>query len=116
MVAEVKRLTKSMKEFDEVRPVLEARMGTVLAAERALIVAPPAEKNTALKALTDAIVVMLSTKGKRTIKQGEGTRVVETRIPTLAGKEGATKSVSTSHYEVHVASVTLTGTATAILG
>jgi hypothetical protein len=41
--------------------------------------------------------------------------VVETKIPKLTTKEGP-RSVSTSHYEVHVDSVTLTGTAASVSG
>jgi hypothetical protein len=115
LVAEVQKLTRTMKEFDEVRPVLAARMDAVLAAERALIAAPPAGKSAALQVLTDAVVLMLSTKGTQTIKEAGGTRVVETKIPKLTGREDP-RSVSTSHYEVHVGSLTLTGTAASISG
>jgi hypothetical protein len=116
LVAEIQRLTKNMTEFDEVRPILATRMEAVLAAERAVVAAAPAEKSTALQVLTDAVVLMLSTKGRKTIKEGSGTRVVETKIPEFTTKAGGPRSVSTSHYEVHVNSLTLTGTAAAVSG
>jgi hypothetical protein len=115
LVAEVQRLTKNMKQFDAVRPVLAARMDAVLAAERAVLAAPPDGKNAALKMLTDAVVMMLSTTGRQTIEEGGARRDVDTRIPGLTGKSGP-RSVSASHYEVRVGSLTLTGTATALSG
>ncbi|GGG66072.1 hypothetical protein GCM10011374_32600 [Kocuria dechangensis] len=115
LVAEVQRLTKNMKQFDAIRPVLAARMEAVLAAERAVLAAPPDGKNAALKMLTDAVVLMLSTTGRQTIEEGGARRDVDTRIPGLTGRSGP-RSVSASHYEVHVGSLTLTGTATALSG
>jgi hypothetical protein len=109
LVAEVRRLTRTMKEFRAARPLLEERMKAVLDAERAVVVAPAEGKNDALRNLTDAVTLLLSTTGK----QPEAAGGRDVRIPGIGMKPDALRSVSTSHYDVEVGGIPISGTSTA---
>ena len=110
IIAEVEKATKTNKAFKGVQDRLRERIEAVRAAATALEAAPASGKSAALRALTDAVVKLLSTHGTKKEKQkGAEPSEVPVQIP---GTEDT--SISASHYDLRIAAKGLTFTGTSI--